>query len=123
MKKQFQNLDKADDFNMQKNLCENIEFVFGPPGTGKTTLAKIIANSTKSNFVKVNAALAGIKDLREIVKSAEDQKNFYGKRTILFIIAEFCLRFKTRIKSPTQKEKGGGGIRNHERFIFCERTV
>ena len=58
---------------------------YGSPGTGKTTLAKIIANSTKSNFVKVNAALAGIKDLREIVKSAEDQKNFYGKRTILFI--------------------------------------
>ena len=58
---------------------------YGAPGTGKTTLAKIIANSTKSNFVKVNAALAGIKDLREIVKSAEDQKNFYGKRTILFI--------------------------------------
>ncbi len=58
---------------------------FGAPGTGKTTLAKIIANSTKSNFVKINAALAGIKDLREIVKNAEDQKNFYGKRTILFI--------------------------------------
>ncbi len=58
---------------------------YGAPGTGKTTLAKIIANSTKSNFVKVNAALAGIKDLREIVKSAEDQKTFYGKRTILFI--------------------------------------
>ena len=58
---------------------------YGAPGTGKTTLAKIIANSTKSNFVKVNAALAGIKDLREIVKSAEDQRTFYGKRTILFI--------------------------------------
>ena len=58
---------------------------YGAPGTGKTTLAKIIANSTKSNFVKVNAALAGIKDLREVIKNAEDQKNFYGKRTILFI--------------------------------------
>ena len=58
---------------------------FGAPGTGKTTLAKIIANSTKSNFVKVNAALSGIKDLREIVKNAEDLKNFYGRQTILFI--------------------------------------
>ena len=58
---------------------------YGAPGTGKTTLAKIIANSTKSNFVKINAALAGIKDLREIVKTAEDNKNFYGRRTILFI--------------------------------------
>lgn len=58
---------------------------YGAPGTGKTSLAKIIANSTKSNFVKVNAALSGIKDLREIVQNAADQKSFYGKRTILFI--------------------------------------
>ena len=58
---------------------------FGAPGTGKTTLAKIIANTTKSNFVKVNAALSGIGDLRGIVKEAEEQRKFYGKRTILFI--------------------------------------
>lgn len=58
---------------------------YGAPCTGKTTLAKIIANTTKSHFVKINAALAGIKDLREIVKTAEDNKNFYGRRTILFI--------------------------------------
>lgn len=58
---------------------------FGAPGTGKTTLAKIIANTTKSNFVKVNAALSGIGDLRGIVKEAEDQRKFYRKQTILFI--------------------------------------
>ena len=58
---------------------------FGAPGTGKTTLAKIIANTTASNFVKVNAALSGIGDLRGIVKEAEDQRKFYSKRTILFI--------------------------------------
>ena len=58
---------------------------FGAPGTGKTTLAKIIANTTKSNFVKVNAALSGIAELRGIVKEAQDQRKFYGKQTILFI--------------------------------------
>ncbi len=58
---------------------------FGPPGTGKTTLAKIIANTTASNFVKVNAALSGIAELRGIVKEAQDQRNFYRKQTILFI--------------------------------------
>ncbi|MBR0059870.1 MAG: AAA family ATPase, partial [Selenomonadaceae bacterium] len=58
---------------------------FGAPGTGKTTLAKIIANTTKSNFVKVNAALSGIAELRGIVKEAEDQRKFYRKQTILFI--------------------------------------
>lgn len=58
---------------------------FGEPGTGKTTLAKIIANTTESNFVKVNAALSGIAELRGIVKEAEDQRKFYRRRTILFI--------------------------------------
>ena len=58
---------------------------FGAPGTGKTTLAKIIANTTKSNFVKVNAALSGIAELRGIVKEAQEQIKFYGKQTILFI--------------------------------------
>ena len=58
---------------------------FGGPGTGKTTLAKIIANTTASNFVKVNAALSGISELRGIVKEAQDQRKFYRKGTILFI--------------------------------------
>ncbi len=58
---------------------------YGAPGTGKTTLAKIIANTTASNFVKVNAALSGIGELRNIVKEAEDQRKFYRRRTILFI--------------------------------------
>lgn len=58
---------------------------FGAPGTGKTTLAKIIANTTASNFVKVNAALSGIGELRGLVKEAEDNRKFYRKRTIIFI--------------------------------------
>lgn len=58
---------------------------FGAPGTGKTTLAKIIANTTASNFVKVNAALSGIGELRGLIKEAEDQRKYYRRRTILFI--------------------------------------
>lgn len=58
---------------------------YGAPGTGKTTLAKIIANTTASNFVKVNAALSGIGELRGLVKEAEDRRKFYRKQTILFI--------------------------------------
>ena len=58
---------------------------YGAPGTGKTTLAKIIANTTENNFVKVNAALSGIGDLRGIIKEAEEQRKFYRRRTILFI--------------------------------------
>ncbi len=58
---------------------------FGAPGTGKTSLAKIIANTTESNFVKINAALSGISELRGIVKEAADNRAFYHKNTILFI--------------------------------------
>ena len=58
---------------------------YGLPGTGKTTLAKIIANTTKSNFKKLNAALSGIAEIRNIVKEAEDQRRFYQRQTILFI--------------------------------------
>ena len=58
---------------------------YGAPGTGKTTLAKIIANTTKSNFKKLNAALSGIAEIRNIVKEAEEQRKFYQRQTILFI--------------------------------------
>ena len=57
---------------------------WGPPGTGKTTLASIIAKQTKSEFVRVSAVSSGLKDLREIIEKAKiDQR--LGKRTILFI--------------------------------------
>ncbi len=59
--------------------------LYGPPGVGKTTLARIIALNTLSHFSVVNAALAGIKDLRSEIESAIDRLNKYGKRTILFI--------------------------------------
>ena len=59
--------------------------LFGPPGTGKTTLAQMIANLTGSVFKKLNAVSAGIQDIRQIVKEAEEQRTFYQKRTIVFI--------------------------------------
>lgn len=58
---------------------------YGPPGTGKTTLATVIANTTKSTFVTLNAVMAGIADLREITSAAQRRLGEYGKRTILFI--------------------------------------
>ncbi len=58
---------------------------YGPPGTGKTTLARIIANTTKAVFLSINAVLSGVKDIRESIKTANDNLSLYGKRTILFI--------------------------------------
>lgn len=57
----------------------------GPPGTGKTTLARVIANTTKSLFITINAVLSGVKDLREALEEARNTKDLYGRRTILFI--------------------------------------
>ncbi|MCB0034147.1 MAG: AAA family ATPase [Anaerolineales bacterium] len=58
---------------------------YGPPGTGKTTLAMVIANSTKSHFVTMNAVMSGVKQLREVVAEASERQQLYGSRTTLFV--------------------------------------
>lgn len=58
--------------------------LWGPPGTGKTTLAKIIALSTQSDFFQLNAVSSGVKDVRRIIDTARENL-LYNKRTILFI--------------------------------------
>ncbi len=63
----------------------NSMIFFGPPGTGKTTLAMIIANQTKMRFEKLSAVTAGVKDIREVVARAEESLKMTGKKTILFV--------------------------------------
>ncbi len=58
---------------------------YGPPGIGKTTIAKVIANTTKTEFTQINATVAGKKDMEEVVKTAKEILGMYGKRTILFV--------------------------------------
>ncbi|KIO69509.1 replication-associated recombination protein A [Caldibacillus thermoamylovorans] len=57
---------------------------WGPPGVGKTTLAKIIANQTQSEFINFSAVTSGIKDIRNVMKEAEERRQL-GEKTILFI--------------------------------------
>lgn len=90
--------ESIEDFVGQKHILGHGKFlnraikadritsmVFGPPGTGKTTLAMIIANSTNMNFEKLSAVTSGVKDIREVIHRAEEGLKLYSKRTILFI--------------------------------------
>jgi len=59
--------------------------LWGPPGSGKTTLALLIAHSTQAYFVHFSAVLSGVRELREIVEDAKDQLRLHQRRTILFV--------------------------------------
>ena len=58
---------------------------YGPPGTGKTTLARVIAHTTKADFRQLNATVAGKKDMEEVVQQAKANRGGYGRKTILFV--------------------------------------
>ena len=69
---------------MADRLFSSLIF-WGPPGTGKTTLAMVIANHTKSHFTSLSAVMAGKADLRLVIKEANDLRKMYQKRSILFV--------------------------------------
>jgi putative ATPase len=59
--------------------------LWGPPGCGKTTLARIIAGETRSHFLHFSAVLSGVKEIRGVIAEAQNQQKLYRKRTILFV--------------------------------------
>ncbi len=58
---------------------------YGPPGTGKTTLASVIAHTTRSHFISINAVLAGVGEIRTAIDQAQERRKLHAQRTILFI--------------------------------------
>lgn len=58
---------------------------WGPPGTGKTSLAQVIAASTECRFESFSAVLQGVKEVRELVAKAREERNYHGRRTLLFV--------------------------------------
>src|SRR6187455_2081065 len=69
---------------IERDLLQSI-VLWGPPGTGKTTLARIIAELTQAHFVPFSAVLAGIKEIKEVMAAAQDRRRRTGRRTIVFV--------------------------------------
>ena len=78
---------------------------WGPPGVGKTTLAKIIARRTKAEFVEFSAVMAGIKEIKQVMVEAERARQ-YGTRTIVFI--DEIHRFNQRSAGCVSAARGAG---------------
>ena len=69
---------------IERDLLQSI-ILWGPPGTGKTTLARVIAELTKAHFVPFSAVLSGIKEIKEVMAAAQDRRRRTGRRTIVFV--------------------------------------
>jgi putative ATPase len=69
---------------IERDLLQSI-ILWGPPGTGKTTLARIIAELTEAHFVPFSAVLSGIKEIKEVMAAAQDRRRRAGRRTIVFV--------------------------------------
>ena len=69
---------------IERDLLQSIIF-WGPPGTGKTTLARLIADLTEADFVAFSAVLSGIKEVKEVMAAAQDRRRRLGRRTIVFV--------------------------------------
>jgi len=69
---------------IERDLLQSV-ILWGPPGTGKTSLARLIADTTQAHFIAFSAVLAGIKEIRDVMAEAERSRRSRGRRTILFV--------------------------------------
>ena len=72
-------------YRLVKTGAVGSSIFFGPPGTGKTTLASIIAHGTGANFVKLNAVSSGVSDAKAVIEQAKKDQELYGKKTYLLL--------------------------------------
>lgn len=80
----------------------------GPPGTGKTTLARVIANTTRADFIAINAVLSGVKEIRVAIETAQAQRKYHNQKTILCTLSQIGTQLATvreRIFTITQLQR------------------
>ncbi|HJF14133.1 MAG TPA: replication-associated recombination protein A [Enteractinococcus helveticum] len=78
-------LRKLTETTGTKNIGPTSIILYGPPGTGKTTLAHVISHAPDRKFVELSAISAGVKDVRQVMDQALDNRDLYGRTTILFL--------------------------------------
>ena len=99
--------------SIQADQLSSVIF-YGPSGTGKTTLARVIANTTSADFKQINATVAGKKDMVEIVEKAMVTRGAYGRKTILFIDEIHDLTKHSRIICFLCRRRDGHPDRCHD---------
>ncbi len=81
--------DAAGEGSLIANAIESDRIfsmiLWGPPGSGKTTLARILASKTRCHFISFSAVLSGVKDIRQVIEMAKQQKTLHRKKTLLFV--------------------------------------
>ena len=66
-------------------MCPLSAIIWGPPGTGKTTLAHLVANAAGRRFVELSAVTAGVKDVRAVMEAAARERDMFDRQTVLFL--------------------------------------
>ena len=98
---------------IERDLLQSL-ILWGPPGTGKTTLARIIADTTRAKFVSFSAVMSGIKEIREVMTEAERLRRTTGRRTIVFI--DEIHRFATKPAGLVVQRP----VENHAQVSHCQ---